>query len=525
MPFFPVLLIVVVAVGLGGYAPWSELALELGAAGLFCGLAYDVLWGTSSEERRRHLEERRALRSYPFFFRHPGLGALLRMLTVGAFPKSRSDSAVEIAVPSQMGARTVATLDPIFRPYLIGGYALPRTGLEVPALLVTLWIALSLAPVPPEWIGGLSPRAHVLRSEAESLIPQGHSVSPISLAPFVTAQSLWLWLALLAVFYFTARAAGKPRAAERITHLLFWTGIAFGAWGVGQWLLDLQELVRTRAPATALRASASFGNRNHYAFFMEMTLLSSLGWLGYQWARARGSRRTGHVAGQEAGARLALFGLGVVIMALGLIFSLSRSGITATLVGCAAFALLAGAERGAASRRLYWSLALAVAAAAVWIGISPVLERFELIPQEWEQEKGRWAVWLDSPRAIEDFWRTGSGLGSFGYVFPLYRTFGGTLIYLWAHNDYLQLLIELGLPGLLLLVGLMGATAWRAAKVRQAIAPNRPLYYLHAGYCAATIAIALHSFTDFGLHMPANAALAAVVIALVVGLRSQVARD
>jgi len=522
MPFFPVILVIVVAVALGGYAPWGELALELGAAGLFCGLVCHILWGTSREERRRHLQERRALKSFPFFFRHSGLGVLLRALTFQRFPRSGNGGAVEIVAPGERGARSVATLDPIFRPYLVGGYPLPRTGLEIPVLLLTLWIALSLAPLSTRWLGVISPRADLLRGEAGRLVGAESTVSPVSLAPFVTGQSLWVWLALLAVFYFTARAAEKPRAPERLTFFLFWTGIAFGAWGIGQWLLGLSELVRTQTPATALRASASFGNRNHYALFMEMTLLPSLGWLGYQWTRQRRPQR-GSTASQEAGARLALFGLGIVIMALGLFFSLSRSGVTFALVGCAAFAFLAGA-RSTGSRRVYWSLGLAVAAAAVWIGISPVVERFELVPQEWEEEKGRWSVWRDSLRATGDFWPTGSGLGSFAYVFPLYRTFGGTLIYLWAHNDYLQLLVELGAPGLLLVLALLGAIVWRATRVRQAIALDRPLFYLHAGYCAAGIAVALHSFTDFGLHMPANTALAAVVTAVIVGVRPR-ARD
>jgi O-antigen ligase len=531
MPFFPVLLVVVVAVGLGGYAPWSELALELGAAGLFFGLTWHILWRTSRDERARHLDEQRALKSYPFFFKRPGLGALLRLVTFGTFPRGRSEAAVEIVAPGEKGARSVATLDPIFRPYLFSGYALPRSGLELPVLLLTLWIGVSLLPMPAPWLGWLSPRAETLQAEGQSLIHASASqpvAGPTSLTPFLTVQSLWVWLALLAVFYFTVHAAGRPRGVERLSALLFWTGIGFGAWGVAQWLFGLQDLVRTRSLAAALRATGPFGNRNHYAAFMEMTLLVSLGWLGYQWARARGGARRGPIAGQETSARLALFGLGIVIMALGLIFSLSRSGISFALVGCASFALLSATEaRGlearprsrTSARRLAWGLALAVAAAAVWIGISPVLERFELIPQEWEQEKGRWSVWVDSSKAVGDFFWSGSGLGSFGHLFPHYRTFGGNLIYLWAHNDYLQALIELGAPGMLLLVSLIGATAWRAAKVRQALASSRPLFYLDAGYCSAAIAIAFHSFTDFGLHLPANAALFAVVLAAVVGMR------
>jgi hypothetical protein len=50
------------------------------------------------------------------------------------------------------------------------------------------------------------------------------------------------------------------------------------------------------------------------------------------------------------------------------------------------------------------------------------------------------------------------------------------------------------------------------------------LSQLHAGYCAAALAAALHSFTDFGLHLPANAALFAVVLAAVVGITPSVSQ-
>ena len=60
--------------------------------------------------------------------------------------------------------------------------------------------------------------------------------------------------------------------------------------------------------------------------------------------------------------------------------------------------------------------------------------------------------------------------------------------------------------------------AQHAAQVRRALADEPHLVFLHAGYLAAAIAVALHSTTDFGLHMPANGALFSVVLGIVVGL-------
>ncbi len=108
-------------------------------------------------------------------------------------------------------------------------------------------------------------------------------------------------------------------------------------------------------------------------------------------------------------------------------------------------------------------------------------------------------------------------MSSFQYVFPIYRSFGGERFYSWAHNDYLQLAIELGIPGLALSVLLILAI-WRGASQRRNRLSQHPSHqYLHAGYCAAAVAIALHSFVDFGLHLPANAALLTVILGVILG--------
>jgi O-antigen ligase len=244
---------------------------------------------------------------------------------------------------------------------------------------------------------------------------------------------------------------------------------------------------------------------------------------------------------QEAGAKLFLAGLGFVVLALGLIFSLSRSGISFALAGCAAFVLLApsnyaertasvdigeqrarrGSRRKSFTRPTHWVLALVLVTVGVaaWIGLDPVVHRFELLPEEWEAEQSRWQVWNDSLGAIKDYPLTGSGVSSFRYVFPMYRSFGGTLFYSWAHNDYLQALIELGVPGFVLIVIIMGLVGRAARRIRRKLAHDPCLVFLHTGYTAALVAVALHSFTDFGLHMPANGALLSVVIGVVVGLQ------
>ncbi len=154
----------------------------------------------------------------------------------------------------------------------------------------------------------------------------------------------------------------------------------------------------------------------------------------------------------------------------------------------------------------------------MWIGVEPLVGRFAGLGDEWEREATRIQVWRDSVPAVRDYWLTGSGLSSFRYVGGRYRSFGGRIFYSWAHNDYLQLAIELGLPGFALLAWLGFAVLRAARRARRGLEPDRPLLALHAGFASAIVAMALHSLTDFSLHLPANLALFAVIAGAVVGM-------
>ncbi len=543
-----VLLIAIVALGRGGYSPWGSLALELGAMGLLFWILLGALWTTPPGERALLLEQRRQWKRLPFWARHPELGSFLRTASLGRFPDRTAGAQVEILPPGIAipGANRTMMSSSHRDSVFLFGYPLPRPRLGILLSMLTLWTLFSLVPLGSEWADSLSPRAHALRIEAEELRGENPGASsPWSLAPFLTLRGLWLWLAYIALFYTGTQLAENPRTVETLTRLLLLMGVVFGLYGVGQWLFGLQELYGADPSTSGLRATGSFGNRNHYAAFMGMLLLCGVGWMGARRTRLSrpgsetpSTRRRGRDT-REAKAKLAIAGLGMVMLSLGLIFSLSRSGISFALAGCGVFALLAGSDpmrtgpielertgggraRIARSRqrrsygRLFWALALAVVGVAFWIGIDPVVNRFELLPRQWEIEQGRGQVWLDSLGAVRDFWLTGSGLGSYRYVFPLYRSFGGQIFFSWAHNDYVQVLVELGFPGLFLVGWLMAAVCQAARQARRRLEDNPPLLTLHAGYCAAVVAIALHSFTDFSLHIPANAALLSVILGIVV---------
>ncbi|MBN2450032.1 MAG: O-antigen ligase family protein, partial [Lentisphaeria bacterium] len=127
---------------------------------------------------------------------------------------------------------------------------------------------------------------------------------------------------------------------------------------------------------------------------------------------------------------------------------------------------------------------------------------------------GRWVVWGETMELMRRFPLAGIGLDAFERVSPLVESgFSAGKVSFHAHNDYLELLAEVGLPlgilALLLLLGGLARLLWRVCRCRDAL--HRTLGV--AAWCGL-LAIALHEGVDYCLRAPANAFLAVALAVL-----------
>jgi len=115
----------------------------------------------------------------------------------------------------------------------------------------------------------------------------------------------------------------------------------------------------------------------------------------------------------------------------------------------------------------------------------------------------------------ESFW-TGVGLGNFQWVFPLFQP--AKLIYGWdhAHNDYLEMAAELGIPAASLLI-LFFAGLWIHV-LQQADRKDFSSFVLILGGLTGMGALVLHGFTDFNFSIPANQMCFVLIAGLVTRL-------
>jgi O-antigen ligase len=153
----------------------------------------------------------------------------------------------------------------------------------------------------------------------------------------------------------------------------------------------------------------------------------------------------------------------------------------------------------------------------VKIGFDPIIERFLKIGQQLGEGDSRLDIWRDSLAILKDH-PLGIGLGNFKDVYPVYNVSRiSDTRFLYAHNDYLQLLVEAGIPGFIALVSgffiFLGKSFHKVKRMKPQHDPLR--FFLAIGALSGLVSIAFHSFFDFNLHMPANLIYFVTLMAIV----------
>jgi O-antigen ligase len=152
----------------------------------------------------------------------------------------------------------------------------------------------------------------------------------------------------------------------------------------------------------------------------------------------------------------------------------------------------------------------------VWIGGNELTRRLASIQSETQQELTG-GVRLSIDRDCLRMWREkpwlGWGLGTFPVVYPQFRSFYTSFFVNEAHNDYLQVLTETGLAGFAIAIWFLVRTfrhGW--AKLDNWTESTNGALTVAA--LLGCIGILVHSFLDFNLQVPANAAMFYVLCAI-----------
>ncbi len=238
----------------------------------------------------------------------------------------------------------------------------------------------------------------------------------------------------------------------------------------------------------------SYVNHNHYAGLMELLLPLALV-LALD-PRLRREKRI-------------LLACATVIMAASVFLSQSRGGMIAVIVEMVFLWIVWMIEFSPRkSATVFVAFSLVTALFLAWVAPREVGSRITDI-----HDPARLLIHRDSIRMFLAHPFLGSGLGTFATVFPHYRVFYDGFFMDNAHDDYLEVLLETGLVG-------FGAAIWflvvlyRQGVRNLRLARNSFTARISTAALAGCTGLLAHSFLDFNLHIPANAALFYVLCAI-----------
>lgn len=305
-------------------------------------------------------------------------------------------------------------------------------------------------------------------------------------------------------------------------------GVAIGFFGIIHKLTDNGKMYW--AYEVAGLHFGSFVNRNNAAGYLLMCLGCCLGLLPIVMAKRRntGSRpiiskelpiwRRWYFYTLEFVSELTATKVAVLICAIliatAILTTLSRGGVVGLLVASMGTILIYGMARKPKNFGFVFMPLIAMMMALFgWIGFGEELVgRFDRIDMvDVGNADSRVQNWRETWPAVTDMGKLGSGLGSYKNVHRIYRKSQENQLYVYAENQYFQSLVEAGWLGLVLFL-----LAWLLAYKYASLA-------LFQGSSPTTIGIgtmgvfvvfsqSVVSFFDFGLYIPANMLLLAVLM-------------
>jgi len=319
---------------------------------------------------------------------------------------------------------------------------------------------------------------------------------------YATFSGSFLYCAYGMLCFLAAQCLRRGSQVKKLAVIVSVYGSAVALFALLQGLAPNGKLYWLREPRSGGWIYGPYVNHNHYAGLMEMLVPIPLVYCFTRYAH--GERRI--IAGTAA-----------AIMASTVFLSGSRGGMLALAVEMALFATaLMTRERRPKAALAGGVFLLVILSVLTWIGGGELTSRMTSIGTEARTELSggmRLAIDRDGLRMFAKKPVLGWGLGVFPVVYPQFRSFYTNVVVNRAHDDYLQLLAEMGALGFATMLWFLVVLYRSSIKKLD----NWAINISGAISLAALLGCAgilVHGFVDSNLQIPANAALFYVLCVL-----------
>lgn len=391
----------------------------------------------------------------------------------------------------------------------------PWLGMKAYTKMFYFWLALiilslfQILALPERLVDLLSPNAYSIQKSA------GAHTFYLSLD---VGQSIISFFKLVSYFCLFSCVLMLITTENRLKLLLI-TFVASGTfqavYGAFEILLGFEKSLMFGLEVSN-SATGTFVYRNHYANLLMMCAAAGIGLLVTALQKNRNSSPKDMLRSFATTmlSSKALVRICIAIMVIALVMSRSRMGNTAffvamTIVGFVSLYLLKNKSKGL-TYLVISMFVIDLFIVSAYFGLGKVQER---LAQTSLQQESRDEVVADASKMLFDYPLVGTGGGSFYSTFPMYQTSAVHSFYDHAHNDYLQMAIEYGLPSFFIMASMMIFTLYKAF---------RPMYrrknsiFKGTSFACSMVVIGMlvHMTVDFPLQAYANASYFTVFIAL-----------
>ncbi len=381
----------------------------------------------------------------------------------------------------------------------------------VPVSLFSLWLLCAagislLQCVPlPESLRGLLPIAsdETLRRTLADLGGYPHEPMPLSLDPAETANEGVRLLGYLCALSGFASLRSRHGDSLRLAGIVVCAGVivallgALAALGIR---LPIPLAVSTEGQSRALWP-AVLQNANHMAALLSVSAILAVGML-LQTDRSARPHRFYCLIGS------------IGLLDAALLLSLSRAGVLCGLLGQLLTLLFADSPSRQIRRfRLIWVVfpSVLLFCASLLGPAHRLLARFFDLGHGLSPSESKVWLWQKAWPLLRGHWLTGIGRGSLETALQVPEAIATRTRFAYLENEWLQVLLDFGIPLGLLLVALLGVAMWQSTSHLWPRAGEQPVPVRRAALYALCC-LGLHNLFDFNL---ATGAIALSAIALV----------
>lgn len=356
--------------------------------------------------------------------------------------------------------------------------------LWIPICFFISLIIFQLVPIPLSLIKIISLKTYNIYRDY-SLNWTNNTSFSLSISPYLTLEEFFKIITYFSLIFIVINRIQDKKALDLILKSIIFLGFFISILGI------IQRLERKDSLDLVM---GTFQNRNNFSGYINMIIPLGIGYF---------------LKSKDFWQRL-IYAIFTGVMTIALFMSLSRGGFLVHLISLLFFFVLLIRRihlRKISLIVIFWPL-LIIIVFLNYFNPMKILSRFFSDPFLF---LGHGYLWKDILRIWRDFPIFGTGLGTFQSISSVYNSQATQLYFVYAHNDVLQLLSEVGILGIFFIFLFFAIyfyqtmTFWKKRHDPFAVV-------MGASILTSIFSVLVYSFFDFNLHILANSLLFSILL-------------